>query len=287
MCQYCNKTFFRLFSLQRHEQVHTGVKPCFCKECGKGFSEPRNLRQHMIRYHGEQGSIGEEDVQSIRRLRRPISSGLPRTSQRLAPVTPDMIQEAERLEKEAAMQKMGIHPGRSAAASPPPSSYDFTKLPPSLVGQQVLDRSRTYSGGSEPREPPNASSHLTSPSSVTSVTSSTAQLKVDTTSPMTSHPSSAFGPSPNPTSPHAGSSTTTLTLRALSQSNQAKGEVVGRCSGDNSKRCTARRNGAQRCDAAFGCIRRTLLDRAWWFRHRFHPKYGSHPFGASQIYHGL
>ena len=199
VCQYCNKTFFRLFSLQRHEQVHTGVKPCFCKECGKGFSEPRNLRQHIIRYHGEQGSIGEEDVQSIRRLRRPISSGLPRTSQRLAPVTPDMIQEAERLEKEAAMQKMGIHPGRSAAASPPPS-YDFTKLPPSLVGQQVIDRSRTYSGGSEPREPPNPSSHLTSPSSVTSVTSSTAQLKVDTTSPMTSHPSSAFGPSPNPAS---------------------------------------------------------------------------------------
>ena len=138
VCQYCNKTFFRLFSLQRHEQVHTGVKPCFCKECGKGFSEPRNLRQHIIRYHGEQGSIGEEDVQSIRRLRRPISSGLPRTSQRLAPVTPDMIQEAERLEKEAAMQKMGIHPGRSAASSPPPPSYDFTKLPSSLVGQPVL-----------------------------------------------------------------------------------------------------------------------------------------------------
>ena len=194
VCQYCNKTFFRLFSLQRHEQVHTGVKPCFCKECGKGFSEPRNLRQHIIRYHGEHGSIGDEDVHSIRRLRRPISSGLPRTSQRLAPVTPDMIQEAERLEKEAAMQKVGIQHG-SAATTSPPSTYEFTKLPSPFVGPHVLDRPRTYSGGSESRDPPGPSHHLTSPSSATSATT---QLKVDTTSPVTSHPSSAFGPAPGP-----------------------------------------------------------------------------------------
>lgn len=52
-CLFCKKTFFRLFSLQRHERMHTGVKPCYCKECGKGFSEPRNLRQHILRFHND------------------------------------------------------------------------------------------------------------------------------------------------------------------------------------------------------------------------------------------
>ena len=191
VCQYCNKSFFRLFSLQRHEQVHTGIKSCFCKECGKGFSEPRNLRQHIIRYHGEHGSIGDDDVHSIRRLRRPISSGLPRTSQRLAPVTPDMIQEAERLEKEAAMQKVGIHPTMTAS---PPSAYDFVKLPSSF-GQRALERPRTYSGGSESMDPQIAGPHLTSPSAI----SATTQLKVETSCPVRSHPTTAFSQAaPNP-----------------------------------------------------------------------------------------
>lgn len=53
MCPYCRKTFYRLFSLQRHERIHTGYKPCYCKECGKSFSEPRNLRQHIMRFHSD------------------------------------------------------------------------------------------------------------------------------------------------------------------------------------------------------------------------------------------
>lgn len=52
-CRYCPKMFDRLYSLNRHERVHTGVKPCYCKECGKGFSEPRNLRHHIIRFHSD------------------------------------------------------------------------------------------------------------------------------------------------------------------------------------------------------------------------------------------
>ncbi|XP_074652108.1 uncharacterized protein LOC141906705 [Tubulanus polymorphus] len=50
-CRFCCKPFFRLFCLQRHERVHTGIKTCFCKECGKGFSEKRNLRHHILRFH--------------------------------------------------------------------------------------------------------------------------------------------------------------------------------------------------------------------------------------------
>ena len=49
-CRYCDKTFDRVFSVHRHERVHTGFKPCICKVCGKGFSEKRNLRHHLIRF---------------------------------------------------------------------------------------------------------------------------------------------------------------------------------------------------------------------------------------------
>lgn len=52
-CGICGKTFDRPFSLHRHERIHTGIKPCFCKDCGRGFSEPRNLRHHIIRFHSD------------------------------------------------------------------------------------------------------------------------------------------------------------------------------------------------------------------------------------------
>ena len=52
-CKYCGKKFDRAFSCNRHERIHTGYKPCFCCVCGRGFSEPRNLRHHVIRFHSD------------------------------------------------------------------------------------------------------------------------------------------------------------------------------------------------------------------------------------------
>lgn len=86
-CRYCWKTFDRYFCLQRHERVHTGFKPCCCRHCGKGFSESRNLRQHMMRFHND-----VSPAQLIKHVRRKMSgSGLSRINQRLAYVTPEMI----------------------------------------------------------------------------------------------------------------------------------------------------------------------------------------------------
>lgn len=69
-CRFCDKTFDRVFSVHRHERVHTGFKPCICKTCGRGFSEKRNLRHHIIRFHSD-GS-GRE---LLKRKRKPKSGG--------------------------------------------------------------------------------------------------------------------------------------------------------------------------------------------------------------------
>lgn len=64
-CRFCSKTFDRIFSVHRHERVHTGYKPCICKVCGRGFSEKRNLRHHNIRFHSD-GS-GRELLKRVRK----------------------------------------------------------------------------------------------------------------------------------------------------------------------------------------------------------------------------
>lgn len=64
-CRFCDKKFDRIFSVHRHERVHTGYKPCICKVCGRGFSEKRNLRHHIIRFHSD-GS-GRELLKRVRK----------------------------------------------------------------------------------------------------------------------------------------------------------------------------------------------------------------------------
>lgn len=90
VCQFCHRTFDRLYSLHRHERVHTGVKPCYCSYCGKGFSEPRNLRHHVIRYHSD-GS----QAHHLRRLRQHSGDSSRSASQRLKMVSPDDVESKE------------------------------------------------------------------------------------------------------------------------------------------------------------------------------------------------
>ena len=71
-CRYCKKKFDRAFSCNRHERIHTGYKPCFCEYCGRGFSEPRNLRHHVIRFHSD-GSMKH----LIKRDRRKKTNDIP------------------------------------------------------------------------------------------------------------------------------------------------------------------------------------------------------------------
>lgn len=124
-CKMCPKTFDRIFSLQRHERIHSGVKACFCKICGRGFSELRNLRHHIIRFHAE--SAQKEPLPYRRRPNRmrnisssqKLVSFLKKTAVRilnsmgqnkLDPPTPTEIENSVKLEAETAQDSIANEP---------------------------------------------------------------------------------------------------------------------------------------------------------------------------------
>jgi hypothetical protein len=37
--------------LKDHEVTHAGIKQYICKECGKGFTQKRNLKKHVVTEH--------------------------------------------------------------------------------------------------------------------------------------------------------------------------------------------------------------------------------------------
>jgi len=43
----CNKIFTTKFSLQRHQSIHTGIKPYECQYCGKKFALSQSMREHI------------------------------------------------------------------------------------------------------------------------------------------------------------------------------------------------------------------------------------------------
>ncbi|KAK4310561.1 hypothetical protein Pmani_017884 [Petrolisthes manimaculis] len=147
-CRYCGKKFDRAFSCNRHERVHTGYKPCFCRVCGRGFSEPRNLRHHVIRFHSD-GSLrhlikrdrrGKRDDDSPTPSLSPVPLRYPETPTRLK----DMLKEtANKLISSSNIDMMGL-------------SGKTTGLEISLTGKASSGEDVGGSGGKEDVKPPSS-----------------------------------------------------------------------------------------------------------------------------------
>ena len=52
-CDFCNKGFFYRSMLTAHEKLHTGGSRETCDLCGAEYSTRQNLKNHMIKQHGE------------------------------------------------------------------------------------------------------------------------------------------------------------------------------------------------------------------------------------------
>ncbi|XP_074655717.1 vascular endothelial zinc finger 1-like [Tubulanus polymorphus] len=50
-CSMCDKTFSTLFNRKAHENLHAGIKPFGCGECGRSFSRKHHLENHMNSFH--------------------------------------------------------------------------------------------------------------------------------------------------------------------------------------------------------------------------------------------
>ena len=52
-CDFCNKGFFYRSMLTAHEKLHTGGSRETCELCGAEYSTRQNLKNHIIKQHGE------------------------------------------------------------------------------------------------------------------------------------------------------------------------------------------------------------------------------------------
>lgn len=53
-CETCGKRFRKRYDLQRHNMIHTGIKPFSCRICKRSFRQKPHLKSHMMIHHSDE-----------------------------------------------------------------------------------------------------------------------------------------------------------------------------------------------------------------------------------------
>lgn len=65
-CNVCDRSFVSPWKLKRHQMIHTGQKPFFCRICQKAFAEKNKLESHFRSNHPKDiNLIEEEDLSQV------------------------------------------------------------------------------------------------------------------------------------------------------------------------------------------------------------------------------
>ena len=64
-CSMCDRSFVSPWKLKRHQTIHTGKKPFFCKLCMKAFAEKNKLENHFKAVHPDDLALLEEELLQV------------------------------------------------------------------------------------------------------------------------------------------------------------------------------------------------------------------------------
>ena len=64
-CSMCDRSFVSPWKLKRHQTIHTGKKPFFCKLCTKAFAEKNKLENHFKAVHPDDLALLEEELLQV------------------------------------------------------------------------------------------------------------------------------------------------------------------------------------------------------------------------------
>ena len=65
VCTECNRSFVSPWKLKRHQTIHTGKKPFFCKICEKAFAEKNKLENHFKSNHPTDVNLLQEELSQV------------------------------------------------------------------------------------------------------------------------------------------------------------------------------------------------------------------------------